>query len=150
MPSELQHLRDTAVYYLISTLNDVGKTKIQKLLYFAQEGYGLQTNFDIQMYHYGPYSFEIDDQLSRLRFRKLIEIEHDPYGYGFHVRPRLVDDAIKATLVPDPDEQRAIDEAIRRFGHMDAKELELRATIHFVASIAEAASDKEVIGHVNG
>jgi len=43
----------------------LGKTQVQKLVYFAQQS-GMPLQYKYEIYHYGPYSFELSHELGSL------------------------------------------------------------------------------------
>lgn len=79
--------RLAAISYVVSAKQDVGKTKLQKLLYFAQEVVGVPLGYAFRLHHFGPYSFDLDDDLVRMKLAGNVSIEPDGQGYGYHVRP---------------------------------------------------------------
>ncbi|MCY4581101.1 MAG: hypothetical protein OXD31_18910 [Chloroflexi bacterium] len=139
-----QELRLAILHRVISELDDVGKTQMQKLGYFLQEALGVPTKYHFRMHHYGPYSDGLDTDMTRLRLTGYIDIQHDPQGYGFHITS--TDDNLPEEwegLIEDYDE--LIDYVIRAFGNRKPAELELAATIHFVNNLAPSASKEEIL-----
>ena len=58
-----------------------GETHIQKSAYFLKEGLGLKLPYSFILYNYGPFSFDLEEQLGELRGVALIEIcPREPYG----------------------------------------------------------------------
>ena len=136
--------RLTAIEYLVHCMQDLGKTKLQKLLYFAQHSSNLPLGYDFQMYHYGPFTFALEDDLGILRRDGRIDVEPDAQGFGFHIRPTAASrpDPLSAPL---PSSWRiALDNLRAQFGDLSIQELELRATIHFVAMLTESSSDERI------
>ena len=72
---------------IIRQLGDAGKIKIQKLTYFLQESLGIGAGYLFRMYHYGPYSEDLDTDMTRLKLEGYVNITPDADGYGFHVMP---------------------------------------------------------------
>ena len=139
-----KELRLAILHKVISELDDVGKTQMQKLAYFLQEAFNVPTKYHFKMHHYGPYSDELDTDMARLRITGYIDIQRDPQGYGFHITSR--DDNPPEEwegLIEDYDE--SIDYVIRAFGNRKPAELELAATIHFVNNLAPGASKEDVL-----
>src|SRR5215469_8819370 len=78
-------LRIPAIVSLLSTSRaKLGKIQLQKLVYFAQNN-GLPLKYTFQIYHYGPYSFELSNDLGSLDALEIVNIQNDPNGYGFQV-----------------------------------------------------------------
>ena len=142
-----QELRLAILHKVISELDDVGKTQMQKLGYFLQEAFQVPTKYHFRMHHYGPYSNELDTDLTRLRITGYIDIQRDPQGYGFHISSK--DDNPPSewnSLINDYD--NSIENVISAFGNRKPTELELAATIHFVKNLASSASEEDILNTV--
>ena len=145
---ERQKVRIAAIHYVVSACKGLGKTKIQKLIYLAQEVFGLPLKYAVQMYHYGPYSFDLEDDLSRMRLYGILSIDQDNSGYGYHVSPILSDLPDDFGTPLTGEDKKALDNAIQHFGKLNAQDLELRATIHFVAKIIGNGKNEDVVNNV--
>ncbi|MCH8802203.1 MAG: hypothetical protein IH963_14980 [Chloroflexi bacterium] len=146
--SQLQETRLALVYGLVGILEDTGKIRLQKLLYFLQEACGVPTGFSFRMHHYGPYSEDLDTDLTRLKMGGYLNIVSDPQGYGFHVN-----------VADGPDEKwqdifdskkTEIERTLALFGDKTPSQLELMATIHFVDRLHDHPKTKELVTVVNG
>ena len=51
---EEKETRFAIIRYLVDKLKDVGKTKIQKIIYFLQEAFGVPLDYVYTMYYFGP------------------------------------------------------------------------------------------------
>ena len=64
--------------YLLLFLKDAGtiegKTKFQKLIFLAKKEYNLNIGYDFVKYSYGPYSFELTNDLETLESLELIDV----------------------------------------------------------------------------
>jgi len=123
-------VRFAIIRYLVDKLEDVGKTKIQKIIYFLQESFGVHLDYVYTMYYFGPYSDELDNDLLDMKLQDYLTIEPDPAGYGYHVRPgsevvTSIDDTIKPYA-------RQLDEYVAKLGNFSALYLELLGTLYFV------------------
>ena len=67
----------------------VGKTHVQKTVYFAQEAAGVNLGFRFVIHHYGPYSFELDSMVQTLEAEGVLAITPEPDGYGYRISPGL-------------------------------------------------------------
>ncbi len=65
----------------------LGKTQLQKLVYFLQKS-GVPLGYEYEIYHYGPYSFELSDDMDSLDSLGVLNVESDPNGYGFDISSR--------------------------------------------------------------
>lgn len=58
-----------------------GETHVQKAAYFLQEMLGVPLGFEFVLYRYGPFSFDLKDELTALRGDEFLDLEHQaPYG----------------------------------------------------------------------
>lgn len=58
-----------------------GETHIQKATYLLKEMFGAELEYEFILYKHGPYSFDLSDELGRLRADGFVKvIPHDPYG----------------------------------------------------------------------
>ncbi|ABI67511.1 YwgA family protein [Syntrophomonas wolfei] len=110
-----------------------GKTVLQKLVYILQEIYRVPCGYDYILYNYGPYSEALADDLSFFASMDGVKVEWNRrLGYEIkkaertsHFRERGKDFLTQHAS--------QIDEVIKEFGSMNAKELELRSTILYVS-----------------
>jgi len=130
-------LRIPAIVSLLATSRaKLGKIQLQKLVYFAQNN-GLPLKYIFQIYHYGPYSFELSNDLGSLDALEIINVENDANGYGFQIRTGKFAD--KFTL--PPKYQKKIEKVIDQFGTDSTSKLEVKATIHFVSSVVSGKNE---------
>ena len=62
-----------------------GETHIQKSTYFLQEFMGVPLGLNYIFYKHGPFSFDLNDQLTALRGNGLVDQRsHPPYGPHLH------------------------------------------------------------------
>jgi uncharacterized protein YwgA len=114
----------------------LGKIQLQKLVYFAQNN-GLPLGYVFEIYHYGPYSFELSNELGSLDALEIVNVQSDPHGYGFQISTGKFAD--KFTL--PPKYQKKIEKVIDQFGGDSTAKLEVKATIHFVSSVVSGKSE---------
>ena len=141
-------LRRLAVIQLIvNELTDTGKIKIQKILYFIQEALGAPLEYRFRMHHYGPFSEDIESDISVMRSVGHIEVNVDAQGYGYHITPASDE------MLPWDSEigkhREEILKAIAALGALDASRLELFATVHFVQQLQDKPSKKMVLDTVS-
>lgn len=62
-----------------------GETHLQKSVYLLQELLDVPTEFKFVLYKFGPYSFDLGDELTSLRADGLLglEVRHPSYGPSF-------------------------------------------------------------------
>lgn len=139
--------RETVIVGLTRKLDEVaswaGATHMQKCVYFLQERFGLDLGYRFVIHHYGPFSFELDEDLAAFRSRGAIHARSGG-GYGVHYEP-----GTEAPGLPvDPRVEETLERVASEYGGMDVHALEVRATTYFVAKNSEGADDEEIIEHV--
>ncbi len=143
--------RIAVIRHIVSRCEDVGKTKIQKIVYFLQESVSAPLNYPFRMHYYGPYSDELDGVLSLTKSLGYIDINPDPMGFGYHVTP--VKERESASwqgydMSNDPEIQGltdVIDSAVDILGQLDTPQIELYATIHFIGGPKGDASKEQTL-----
>ena len=132
---DTQDLRLAIAHVIVSELGDVGKTKLQKLVYFLQAAHGIPTRYPFKMHHYGPYSEALETDVARLSHAGYVNVSSDRMGLGFHITlgQSQSEGQWHAALAPH---QRSIRQDIGMFGEREVFELELAATIHFVKALS--------------
>ena len=144
--TELLIRRLAAIQCIVEQSKDVGKTKVQKIIYFLQEWLGVPLQYRFRMHHYGPFSQDIDSGISALQSAGYVEVSHDPLGYGYHITPA------SAKQLPWDSElakyRGEIAKAIGALSVLDASNLELYATVHFVQNLLGEPSKEKVVTNV--
>ena len=141
-----QEFRVAILHKLISELEDVNKTQLQKLGYFLQEALGVPTKYLFRMHHYGPFAEAMETDTARLRITGYIDIQPDPRGYGFHMTPIDSPLADWTQMVEPYDE--SVNRVMTTLGDWPTHDLELAATIHFVKKLLPDESKDEVLNKV--
>ena len=147
---EGQRLRLSAS--VVQMLNEAeswtGRMHIHKLLYFAQELLGLDSEYEFVLYQRGPYSFELDADIRSLRSIGAVDItpKPPPYGpsYGVTDLGKVLG---KPSPVGDPMVAK-LRELAKELGPRHATELELLATTLYVLSNERPESDKATVARV--
>ncbi len=124
-----------------------GKTVLQKLVYILQEIYRVPCGYEYILYNYGPYSEALADDLSffasmdgvKIDWSRRLGYEIKEAGKTAHFRKRGEEFLTKYTS--------QINELIKEFGSMNAKELELRSTILYVFK-EEPLEEKDLLNRV--
>src|SRR5579863_10451358 len=126
-----KELRTAAVVALVQGARArLGKTQVQKLVYFVQDS-GVPLEYKYEIYHYGPYSFELSHELSSLDSLGVLNVESDPSGFGFDISAGKF--AVRFHL--EPSYQKKVEKVLAEFGANTPAQLEVKATIHFVHSL---------------
>ena len=126
--------RKWVIVELVRRLNETasrtGSTHVQKCTFFLQFLFRLPLGYSFVIYHYGPYSFDLEDELAILRWRGLLTVEPDREGYGVHYRLGPAVSDLQAGL-PE-DEVGAVRLAVDYLGRRPVRTLELLATTYYL------------------
>lgn len=133
--------------YIVDRLQDVGKTKMQKIAYFLQNVFGVSLNYSFKTYYYGTYSEELDNELTDMNLQGYLRIAPDLQGYGYHIQPGG-EPIEKSEEILRPFKKR-IDDCLTNFGSLDATKLELLSALHFVSQTLDKAQKSEVVARVS-
>ena len=138
--------RLAAIQCVVEQSQDIGKTKVQKIIYFLQEWLRVPLMYRFRMHHYGPFSEDIDSGISALQSAGYIEVSHDTQGYGYHITP------VSGKQLPWDQElgeyREEMTKAITALKVLDASDLELFATVHFVHNLLKDPSKEKVLDNV--
>lgn len=144
--------RFKVLLYIINKLhkkmNRSGETHIQKLVYLMIMKNKIQFNYDYILYDYGPWSFDLMDDLKFLENAHLVKKFPDPSGFGFKYIPNedmnFVKD-INKTVRDEIPWSHKIDEVINDYKGTHAKRLALLATFIYVCHKHPKKNKAEVI-----
>ena len=142
----IRDFRLAILHRLVTARRDVGKTELQKLMYFLQEAFDVPTLYSYRMHHYGPFAESIETDLARLQATGFVKVARDDQGYGYHITPSDKPTAGWIKMVEPYAEK--IDDVLKVFGERPTHELELAATIHFVKNLSPNSTTKEVLEKV--
>lgn len=122
--SLIEHLRNRRSW--------CGETHVQKATYFLQELMGVPLSFDFILYKYGPYSFELSDELVAMRADSLIRLSQNP-PYGPSLVPGIYTEQIKKQFPQTLKKfEKQIDFVARKLGEKPVSELEALSTAFYV------------------
>jgi uncharacterized protein len=110
---------------------DIGRTKLQKLVFFLQD-LAPVPKYRYELRHYGPYSYELSSDVERLASLGFIDTQEDQSGYGYHIYPghrSLVDSEMLVRF------EQAINQVVENFASLETAQLEIMSTIRFVDEI---------------
>ena len=139
-----QDLRLAVVHKVVTDLQDVGKTKLQKIVYFTQAAKNVPVGYLFKMHHYGPFAEDVETDTVRLRLGGHVEVRPDPSGYGFHITPGQLPPEGEWLRTVEPF-QGVLEEVLHEFGKRSTAELELLATIHYVHNLSKQATKNDVL-----
>lgn len=147
MMERLDRLQRAAILTeLMEQLRDAGswcgETHVQKAVYFLQEAFEVPLGYEYIFYKYGPYSFDLTEDLTALRADYLVEWDHRSPGYGPSLIPTPWSDQLRQRYPKTLEKYRpAIQSVAQALGRKDVKELEKLATALYVTRQAGVPSD---------
>lgn len=120
----------------------LGKTALQKYVYFLQELYDVDVGYEFSLYTYGPFSAELMQDLDVTHAMGAVEVTYDPYTNAYNIRPGPKKDAIRNRASGFLERvKHALDQVLAYFGNYGARELELQATIVYAERDAKRRSE---------
>lgn len=129
----LKELRVATIVALVQNSRaKLGKTQMQKLIYFAQKC-GVPLQYKYELYHFGPYSFELSRDLGSLDSLRVLNVESDPSGFGFDISAGKFAEKFRL----ESKYQKKVEQVIDQFGVNTTAQLEVKATIHFVYAVVK-------------
>ena len=123
----------------------LGKTAMQKLLFLLQDVYKVNCGYYFQLYTYGPYDSTVMQDIDYAQDIGLLNVEYRE-DRGYEIRPGAKADAVeneRATIREELEDR--LDDLFKNFGDMNAKDLELRATLLYVRLRGGKQSDEAVV-----
>lgn len=106
----------------------VGKTHIQKGVYFAQEAAQADLGFKYVIHYYGPYSRELEGVIQSLGSRGDLRItpEDDGYGYSVTLGEQVDESPVSSSL------KKCADSVAKYLGGLNTLDLERLSTAFYV------------------
>jgi uncharacterized protein YwgA len=115
------------------TDTNLGKTKLQKLVFLIQQLADLPPLYRFHFYTYGPYSSSLSGDASYMQAVQGLRILQYPGGNAYEIKPGDDADAFLREAEPFLASHRsAIGRILDQFGHKSAQDLELIATLVYV------------------
>lgn len=117
-----------------------GRVHAHKHLFILQTLELAEPPFEFRLYHYGPYSSELDDTFGEMEMLGLLDREYPMPGYG----PKY---SVVPGFKPRLSEQdsAAVDQVARALGNRSSKELELIATCLWAWKREKISKDDEIV-----
>lgn len=125
-----------------------GETHIQKTVYFLQTAMGTDLGFQYILYKYGPFSFDLNDELTALRAKLLLDVKPEE-PYGSHLYPSAHAERYLA-LYPRTlgTHLPALEHVAALLGGKSVTELERITTMLYATRERPNATDEELIARV--
>ena len=126
-----------------------GETHIQKSTFFLEEMLNVPLELDFIMYKYGPYSFELNDDLTVLRaYHYVTIISQEPYGVTYSLKDD--ENKLKRFYGKNIKEySKQISLVAKYFGDKTVVELEKLATAFFIYKKEGLSNVNEIAKRLN-
>ena len=139
--------RGAIVLSLVEALREhnswCGETSIQKATYFLKEALKVPLDYTFVLYKYGPYSFQLTDDLTALRADGVLDLElRDPRYAPSYFPGRMSKFIHKRMPNTIARYEKQIDFVARKLGEMNITELEKIATALYVLQENHRKSSK--------
>jgi uncharacterized protein len=133
----------------------LGKTALQKEVYFLQTLHGVDCGYEFTLYTYGPFSSLLLADLDSVSVLGGVEVEYDAGLGGYRILPGPENAKVIKSASDFLNEVRdSIESVIEEFGSMYARDLELLATIVYAEREARESgkplSASDLTGVVKG
>ena len=117
-----------------------GETLLQKSAFFLKELFGIPLSPKFRLYHYGPFSFDLRDQLRSMEADDVVRIRAHELGATYVVGNRysMLQRQFPKTLA---EYEKQIDFVVRELSPKGVKDLEPLATAFYVTKAHPGASD---------
>jgi len=140
--------RDSIIVSLIKAMREkdgwCAETNVQKGCYFLQELTGVPLGLEFVLYKYGPYSFDLTDELTAMRADAILTLRIRNPRYGPCYVPEELADNLLARF---PQTVRRFEKRVRfvadRVGSRSVAELERLATALYVRKEMAAGKASE-------
>lgn len=146
-------IRWTILLELISSLKMegswCGETHIQKSAFFLEEMLGVPLDLGFIMYKYGPYSFELNDDLTALRAYNYLNLTPlEPYGVTYSLQDE--ENKLKKFYEGEIEQySEKISSIAETFGSKTVVELEKLATAFFINKKENVEDLEEIAKRLN-
>lgn len=139
---------DAVILSLVDNLQEkgswCGETHVQKATYFIQELFGVPLGFDFVLYKHGPFSFDLNDELTAMQADMLIELQPKPRPYGPSLVPIEGGSRLKKHFAKTLDRYDITMQFVaNKFGKRGVAELERLSTALYVTKKENVDSSVE-------
>ena len=120
-----------------------GETHLQMCLFLLQEMREVPTGYFFQIYRYGPYSFDLHDEIIQLRGDRIVSLV--PRKYGSSLKNSRISLKFRKHFPKTLEKYSAdMDFIAEHFGNLNADGLGVLATAYYFILQDKASSDEEI------
>lgn len=129
---------DILASYIVKNYGDInGKKAFQKIFYFLTEA-EVPTGLNYTLYHYGPYSSQLDYGSAQLELSGAISIVSQARGYKITAGSKSEEFSVDESL---SEYKKTVDEVLSKLPLNNPLLLELYSTTHYAAKVLEEIYD---------
>lgn len=147
--------RAATICYLTDKLREAGswcgETHLQKAAFLLDEGRRVPLGCEFVLYKYGPFSFDLREELGELRAENFLRLEPPPSGYGPRLdvdqRGRKVMEQFNLTIERHTD---AVADVVEFVGTRGVSGLERLATAVYLVVHKGDENDKDLARELCG
>lgn len=133
------------VAYVVDKYGPInGKKAFQKIFYFLTQ-MGIPTNLKYFLYHYGPYSSELDVESSTFENMGVINIERSGYGYKIFESDLTKKFSNSSEIIKFQNE---VDKILSKIPISNPLKLELYSTTHYATKVIKDIYESDNINDV--
>src|SRR5271155_2624662 len=112
----------------------LGKTALQKIIFLLQRAFCVDFGYRYTLYTYGPYCADVARDLDIVEGFGGAQVLYDLGLGGYEIRPGSTNKEIRERSEPSLKTiGPQLDQLVSAFGRFNAKELELRSTLVYLA-----------------
>ena len=129
-----------------------GETHLQKCLFLLQNMSNVPIGYEFRLYKYGPFSFDLRDDLVQLQAEGVLNLSPRSSSYGSSLEPSRPSLLLLHKHFPNTLKkyQHEICFVADQFGDMNARDLERYATVYHFFLKDSNSSNEEIGEMVNG
>lgn len=138
----------TVIDRIAATGRFCGETLIQKSVFFLEKLFDVPMSAKYQLYYYGPFSFDLREQLQGMQADDIVKVKPHQYGATYAVSERfaLIQRQFPKTIAKH---EHAIDFVVRELARRGVEELEPLATALYLTRERAGAAVEERARELN-
>lgn len=135
------------IAYISKNVPDLGKTKLQKLIYLMKEVGKVPLVYSFRFYNYGPYSDKLAENLDYVNSLDGVKMSYEPFYNMYEIKPgESADKLIEKAMSSIEPSKPQIDFILNTYGIKTARDLELITTIIYVDKNNHQPDEKALAG----
>lgn len=133
------------ISYISSKIDELGKTKLHKLVYLIKEIGNVPVGFNFRFYNYGPYSDNLAETLDFVSSLDGVKMRYVSSSSMYEIKPGDKSENLVEKAMPELTAYKTnIDSILTSYGNKSAKELELITTLIYANRNYDKKSETEL------